>query len=345
VDQEHDGQCKNHGAPNGVAPGAKIGSFGFAMPTEQTIAQDNYPEPDTMPPSHGSYHHNAASHKNPSKRNYDHNESPKNENARYHEDHPTNKITCNCNQPTNDSAKNRHQDKPSNNKQSIPSKSSCNSSAKCTTKDHPTNKTTSKCNQPNSDSTKHRNEPSDNKQSIPSKSASNSSAKCTIKDHPTNKTTSKCNQPNNDSTKNRGKNEPSDNKQFILNKSFCNSSAKSSKCNIESTTNENPNKFFYSIITIPPTNPLPNETRRTMLPTSPSRSCSRKVSTTALPSTTKNLPSYNSNKPPQANHNKDISKHKLLYSYRASHPSGSVQTIIIPWPNYKPATSLQGRHQ
>jgi hypothetical protein len=100
VDQEHDGQCKNHGAPNGVAPGAKIGSFGFAMPTEQIIAHDNYPEPDTMSPSQ-----NAASHKNPSKRNYYHNKSPKNVNARYHEDDPTNKITCNCNQPNNDSAK------------------------------------------------------------------------------------------------------------------------------------------------------------------------------------------------------------------------------------------------
>jgi hypothetical protein len=111
VDQKHDGQCKNHGAPNGVAPGAKINSFGFPMPTEQTIARDNYLEPDRMPPSHRSYHHNAASHKNPSKRNYYHNKSPKNVNARYHEDYPTNKITCNCNQPNKDSAKNRHQNK------------------------------------------------------------------------------------------------------------------------------------------------------------------------------------------------------------------------------------------
>jgi hypothetical protein len=53
--------------------------------------------------------------------------------------------------------------------------------------------------------------------------------------------------PNIDSSQNRCKNEPSDNKQFIPNKSSCNSSAKSIQCNIESTTNENPNKFFYSI--------------------------------------------------------------------------------------------------
>jgi hypothetical protein len=91
-----------------VTPGAKIDSFGFAMPTEQIIAQDkNDPERDTMLQFHGSYHHNAASHKNPSKRNY-HNESPKNINARYH---PTNKTTSNGNQPNNDLAQKRHQNK------------------------------------------------------------------------------------------------------------------------------------------------------------------------------------------------------------------------------------------
>jgi hypothetical protein len=109
--EEHDGQCKNHGAPNGAAPGAKINSFGFAMPTEQTITQDNDWECDTMPPSHGSYHHNAASHKNPSKNNHCHNKSPKNVNMRYHKDHPTNRTTSNCNQPNNDSARNSHQNK------------------------------------------------------------------------------------------------------------------------------------------------------------------------------------------------------------------------------------------
>jgi hypothetical protein len=331
VAHEHNGQCKNHGALNGGAPGAKNSCFGPERPIEHTIAQENHAERDT----HRNYTHNAvSSHNILSKSNHSNKEYSKNEITQTNEDFPTEKTTNKCNHSNDDSPQYRYKNIASYNRPPSHNKYFChckslmsNKSKRLYNIDISTNEPTSECNTaPNPFKSKHKIETYNDNPSIPNRFSAKSNY-CN-NEYPTSKTS---------------------NQLYNINKSTSKSNytiETKPSIPIESSRNRSANSYFNNESYL---NNEPSSKHKDFLysPAHPTSKCNNSDANKPirLSESTSNNKFFNeepsdrnhNKKSSPTNRNKDISKNALHYT-----SSGGVETSAALWPDYRPHHFKEG---